>query len=223
VVQKHIIERCNYYGTPVITATQMLESMIENPRPTRAEASDVANAVIDGTDCVMLSGETSVGRYPLEAVRTMDRVVRKAEEHCRSEAGRERFAAALHDVPGNAQHKVTDAIGRACCVVAEQTGAAAIITLTSSGGTARLVAKYRPRTPILALTDSADTLRRLSFVWGVRARLIPSLGACTDLFGCLRRDVLASGVAREGDAVVYTAGMPFAARCSTNMLKVERL
>ena len=216
ILQKHIIDRCNFYGKPVITATQMLESMITHPRPTRAEASDVANAVIDGTDCVMLSGETSVGRYPFEAVSTMDRIIRKTEEHFH-------HRSPLHDVPTEAQHNVADAIGRACCVIAEQIQAAAIIPLTSTGGTARIIAKYRPGTPVLALTDNPETLRRLSFVWGITPLLIPPIDASTDMFSSARGAVLASGFADVGDHVVFTAGLPFSQRVSTNMLKVEQL
>jgi pyruvate kinase len=216
VLQKRIIDRCNYYGKPVITATQMLESMIGNPRPTRAEASDVANAVIDGTDCVMLSGETSVGRYPVETVETMDRIIRRTEEHFHHHSP-------LHDVPTDARHNTADAIGRACCVIAEQIHAAAIVPLTSSGGTAKIIAKYRPGIPILALTDNAETLRRLSFVWGLTAKLVAPIAECDDMFSSVRDVVISSGFASAGDHVVFTAGMPFSQRVPTNMLKVEQL
>jgi pyruvate kinase len=214
VLQKRIIDRCNYYGKPVITATQMLESMIANPRPTRAEASDVANAVIDGTDCVMLSGETSVGRYPVQAVQTMDRIIRKTEQHFHRHSP-------LHDIPTDARHNAADAIGRACCVIAEQIHAAAIVPLTSSGGTAKIIAKYRPTIPILALTDNEDTLRHLTWVWGLTARLVPPIAECDALFTAVHGVVLASGFVSPGDQVIFTAGMPFAQRVSTNMLKIE--
>jgi pyruvate kinase len=216
VLQKRMIDRCNYYGKPVITATQMLESMIANPRPTRAEASDVANAVIDGTDCVMLSGETSVGRFPVEAVETMDRIIRTTERHFHHDAP-------LHEVPADVRHNTADAIGRACCVIAGQIHAAAIVPLTSSGGTARIIAKYRPTTPILALTDNEDTLRQLAFVWGIIAARIPSIAESDDIFAVARDAVRASGIASAGTQVVFTAGMPFSQRVSTNMLKVEQL
>ncbi len=216
VLQKHIITRCNFFGKPVITATQMLESMIENPRPTRAEASDVANAVIDGTDCVMLSAETSVGDYPVQSVEYMDRIIRKAEEHFRANQR-------AYDIPKESQHNVADAIGRACCVIAEQVEAAAIVPLTSSGGTARIIAKYRPATPILALTDHEETQRQLTFVWGVYPKLIPPLVETDSLLTTIADIVLATGFAKRGDHVVYSAGTPLNKRVSTNMLKVERL
>jgi pyruvate kinase len=217
VLQKHIIRRCNFHGKPVITATQMLESMIEHPRPTRAEASDVANAVLDGTDCVMLSGETSVGAYPVEAVAYMDRIIRAIEESG-SAAG-----TAAHSVPEDMLRNVADAIGRASCVIAGQINAAAIVCLTSSGGTARVIAKYRPDTPILALTDDAETMRRLAFTWGITPVLIPSLSEMDYQLAALREHVLATGFVRKGESVVYSAGSPLQKRVSTNMLEVHIL
>ncbi len=217
VLQKHIIQRCNFYGKPVITATQMLESMIQHPRPTRAEASDVANAVLDGTDCVMLSAETSIGDYPAEAVSYMDRIVRAIEkEHLQS-------LQKPREIPEDMQHNVSDAIGRASCVIAAQIRAAAIVTLTTSGGTARVIAKYRPGTPILALTDDADTYRQLSFTWGITPVLIPPLSEIDYQLTALREHVLASGLAGRGDYVVYSAGSPLQKRGSTNMLEIHRL
>ncbi len=216
VLQKRIIGRCNFFGKPVITATQMLESMIEQPRPTRAEASDVANAVIDGSDCVMLSGETSVGKHPVEAVRTMDAIIRTTEAN---------FPASppSRDIPSDPWTNIADAIGHSCCRIAAQTGAAAIVTLTSSGGTARLIAKHRPATPILALTDNPDTLRQLSLTWGVTARNIPPLTTDADVFDRMTPAVIEAGFARRGDVVVFTAGMPLNRRAPTNILKVLRL
>jgi pyruvate kinase len=225
VLQKHIIRRCNFHGKPVITATQMLESMIHNPRPTRAEASDVANAVLDGTDCVMLSGETSVGAYPVETVETMDRIVRAIER----EAAHQRAvlyaadAATIHGTSTEHTSGVPDAVGHAACVVAEQIGASAIVTLTTSGRTARLIAKYRPSTPILALTDDEETARRLSFVWGVRAVHIPPLAQYDYCIDGMADHVLASGFVRPGDLVVYSAGSPLHQRNATNMLEVRTL
>ncbi|MBL0176930.1 MAG: pyruvate kinase [Ignavibacteria bacterium] len=216
VLQKRIISRCNFYGKPVITATQMLESMIENPRPTRAEASDVANAVIDGTDCVMLSGETSVGRYPVEAVRTMDRIVRTAEEHFPPNPPQS-------DVPTDERHNVADAVGRACCVIAAQIHAAAIVPVTSSGGEARIIAKYRPSVPILALTDSDEVMRQLALVWGVCAHRIPHIADHSDLLTEVVNTLLERKLLNEGDHAVLTAGTPFRNRVPTNMLRVVRL
>jgi pyruvate kinase len=217
VLQKHIIRRCNFYGKPVITATQMLESMIEHPRPTRAEASDVANAVLDGTDCVMLSGETSVGDYPVEAVAYMDRIVRAIEE-----SGIPRRDAA-HDIPADVQTNVADAIGRASCEIAEQIGAAAIVSLTSSGGTARVIAKYRPAVPIIALTDDEQTVRQLAFTWGLTPVLVPPLGELEYQLSGLRAHVLATALVQPGAYVVYSAGSPLRKRVSTNMLEVHKL
>ncbi|MDH7515298.1 MAG: pyruvate kinase [Bacteroidota bacterium] len=216
VLQKRIIARCNYHGKPVITATQMLESMITNPRPTRAEASDVANAVLDGSDCLMLSGETSVGRYPVESVRMMDAIIRKTEEHF-PPSPREQY------IPADAGRNIADAIGQACRTIALQTGAAAIVTLTSSGATAALIAKHRPRAPIIALTDNIDTLRKLSFTWGVSPRLIPPLSGSGDVFDQIAPIVLADGSVKRGDVVVFTAGTPVHSRAPTNMVKVVRL
>jgi pyruvate kinase len=217
VLQKHIIRTCNHYGRPVITATQMLESMIHNPLPTRAEASDVANAVLDGSDAVMLSAETSVGRYPVQAVRYMDRIVRAIEKD------RPDSTALRRDVPTDHRSNVSDAIGRAACVIAEQIGAAAIVPLTTSGGTARAVAKYRPRTPIIAVTDHEHTLRRMAFIWGVTPLLIPPLDSIGYRLEALDDVLLSSGLLKPGDTVVYSAGSPLRERASTNMLEVHRL
>jgi pyruvate kinase len=216
VLQKHIIKRCNFYGKPVITATQMLESMIENPRPTRAEASDVANAVIDGTDCVMLSGETSVGRYPVETVRTMDRIVRTTEAQFRS-------APPQSEVPSDVRHNVADAVGRACCDIAAQVNAAAIVPVTSSGGEARIIAKYRPQVPILALTDSDEVMRQLALVWGVHAHRIPQISNHSDLLTEVINTLLERKLLFEGELAVLTAGTPLRNRVPTNMLRVVRL
>jgi pyruvate kinase len=217
VLQKHIIRRCNFYGKPVITATQMLESMIGQPRPTRAEASDVANAVLDGTDCVMLSGETSIGSYVLEAVEYMDRIVRAIEKNG------VKTSVGGHDVPADTQLNVADAIGRASCVIAEQIKAGAIVSLTTSGGTARVIAKYRPAVPILALTDSEQTMRQLAFTWGVTPVLIPPLGLLQYELAALRDHVLATGLVKKGELVVYSAGSPLQKRTTTNMLEVHSL
>lgn len=159
IIQKDIIVKCNNQGKPVITATQMLESMISNPRPTRAEASDVANAVYDGTDCVMLSGETSVGTYPFEAVQYMNIITKTVEDHI-LEQGDKYFAHIQYN------DDVYDALGRASVLLAEQISAKAIVTLTTNTQTAKSIAKYRPKIPIIGLTNNVNTYRRLNFVWG---------------------------------------------------------
>lgn len=160
VTQKYIIDRCNYFGKPVITATQMLESMISNPRPTRAEASDVANAVLDGSDVVMLSAETSVGRYPFDAVGYMSRIIENIEEN---------FNYDNNKYSGNSEKSnISDAIAKAACIIADKVNAKAIVTLGDSTAAARNLSAFRPKMPIVSLTDSEEMARRMSFIWGVR-------------------------------------------------------
>ena len=217
MLQKMIIARCNSAGKPVIVATQMLESMIESPRPTRAEASDVANAVLDGGDAVMLSGETSVGKYPVEAVRIMDRIIRKVESE---KPGRRRLAAETK--PGVADRH--DALGLSACLLAGQMRAAAIVTVTNSGQTARVIARYRPDPPIIAVTDSARTLRSLGLVWGVRGMVVENLGDDSDRsLVRVQEALLAAGGVKRGEYVVLLAGQPFFARGGTNFIKVEKI
>lgn len=223
VLQKHIIQRCNFFGKPVITATQMLESMIKQPRPTRAEASDVANAVLDGSDCVMLSAETSVGSYPVEAVKYMDRVVRAIEEGRLSGVEHAPDLRRTWNVPEDTGLNVADAIGRASCVIAGQIKAGAIISLTRSGGTARVIAKYRPQTPIIALTDNEEVMRRLAFTWGVTPLLTPPFIDVQEHLDELREHILGSGLVEKGRLVVYSGGSPLQKNVSTNMLEVHSL
>ena len=217
VLQKRIARKCNAAGKPVIVATQMLESMIQSPVPTRAEASDVANAVVDGGDALMLSGETSVGRYPVEAVQMMERIILKVEsEH----TARTRLPDRAHGIVEN-RH---DALGRAACVLAEQMKASAIVTVTNSGQTARVLSRYRPECPVVAITDSERTLRQLSIVWGIRGMLVDNLGGDSDrALQAVQERLVSSGVVRHGEYVVLLAGQPFFARGSTNMIKVERI
>jgi pyruvate kinase len=159
LTQKHIIDRCNHFGKPVITATQMLESMITNPRPTRAEASDVANAVLDGSDVVMLSGETSVGAYPFEAAGYMSRIIQDIET-------KYNFNNNKYQGSDDSEH-LNDAIAKAACLVAERINAAAIVTLSDSTQAAKNIAAFRPKVPIVALSEQEEIARRLSFIWGV--------------------------------------------------------
>lgn len=214
--QKGIIAKCNRAGKPVIVATQMFESMIANPTPTRAEASDVANAVLDGADAVMLSGETSVGAYPVEAVAMMTRIINNIETH--AERGCQSDQYAVHT-----DRNYHEALGRAACVLAEQIHAAAIVTVTQSGMTARIVAHHRPRTPIVAVTPSAATLRRLNLVWGVQSLLVDHIYPDSDR---MLRDVedrlVIEGVLKSGDVYVLIAGQPLFAGGGTNFIKVER-
>lgn len=214
-VQKKLIHACNELGVPVITATQMLESMIQSPTPTRAEASDVANAVFDGTDAVMLSGETASGKYPLEAVRTMARIVLEAERSRELHSTR----ADRQPIPGS----VVEAVEYSASQIARHTGAVAIACLTHSGMAARTLAKYRPEPPIVAIMDNESMLRRLAFVWGVRGTLIPKIVATDDLFAMVESVVTSQGWGEAEDLVVVTAGVPTLRRGTTNMVKVHRI
>jgi len=217
LLQKRITRKCNAAGKPVIIATQMLESMIQSPVPTRAEASDVANAVVDGGDAVMLSGETSVGKYPVEAVGIMERIILRAEDEY---AGRR-----AHMDHGQSSVKDRhDALGRAACLLAEQMRAAAIVTITNSGQTARVLARYRPDIRIIAVTDSEQTLRQLNIVWGIRGLIVGNLGLDSDkALQAVQELLLARGVVNRGEYIVLLAGQPVFARGSTNFIKVERI
>lgn len=216
LVQKKIISKCNRAGKPVITATQMLESMIYNPRPTRAEASDVANAILDGTDAVMLSGETAAGEYPVAAVRTMDRIARRVEADL---PYAEILLQKRRDI---SQHTATDAISYATCAIAGDLGAAAIITATQTGYTARMVAKYRPGRPIVAVTPQDEVARRLTLVWGVQSVYVEKEIEGTDrMISASIESALKVGLIHGGDLVVITAGVPVGTHGSTNLLKVH--
>lgn len=214
LIQKAIIERCNRAGKPVVTATQMLESMIHNPRPTRAEASDIANAIFDGTDAVMLSGETAVGKYPVDSVETMARIAGRAEAalHYEELLGKRRVASS---------RTVTDAISYATCTTAQDLGAAAIITSTASGYTAKMVSKYRPRAPIVAVTPHARVLRRLALVWGVQPLLVGQTGGTDEMIASAIEVSLAAGMIKGGDLVVITAGVPAGVHGTTNLIRVH--
>jgi pyruvate kinase len=216
-LQKQIIRKCNLEGKPVIIATQMLESMIREPSPTRAETSDVANAVFDGADAVMLSGETSVGAHPLETVRVMGRIIAAVEKQ---PVDRRRiFERAFGNVAD--RH---DALARAACVLAEQLGAAAIVAVTHSGRTARVLARYRPAQPIVAITDEERTLRALSLVWGIRGFVLGEVQKDSDAaLQRIQERLVEEGYARPGDDLVLLAGQPLFAEVSTNLVKVERV
>jgi len=217
ILQKKIIRKCNEAGKPVIIATQMLESMINNPTPTRAEANDVANGVVDGADAVMLSGETSVGKYPLEAVQIMDRIIRKVEAE--QVSAPRMLESAYRGV--SSRH---DALGRAACVLAEQMNAAAIVCVTHSGETARVLSRYRPRTRIIAITDRAKILRRLNLIWGVHGIVLESLAQDSDKAVLqIQQRLLSLGLIQRGEYMVLLAGQPFFARGSTNFIEVEKV
>ncbi len=214
IAQKRIIALANRFGRPVITATQMLESMITNPRPTRAEASDVANAIFDGTDAVMLSAETATGAYAKLAVEAMVRIAVEAERHpVQRGVGADRVEA------GHAS--VEETIAGATVTAVRMVGAVAVAVLTKSGFAARIVAARRPGVPIVAFTDQARTYRQLSLVWGVTPVLLPHADTYEQMAWSARGTCVDLGFAKPGDRVVMTAGVPFDVPGTTNTLKVE--
>ena len=216
-IQKTIIRACAAAGKPVITATQMLESMIENPRPTRAEASDVANAVFDGTDAVMLSGETAMGQYPIEAVQMMDRIVCEAERNVAAQPEHRRRARRA------APLSFSDAIAEAAGLVAADTQAAAIVAFTQSGFSAKLIAKSRPQTPIYAFTPNEDVQRRLCVHWGVEPRLSAYVERTQDMIEVVEERLVREEHVRVGDSLVFLAGMPSNRPGTTNTLRLHRV
>ncbi|MBN2002597.1 MAG: pyruvate kinase [Anaerolineae bacterium] len=218
VVQKRIIHLCNRLSKPVITATQMLQSMIEAPRPTRAEASDVANAILDGSDAVMLSGETSVGKYPVEAVRMMSRIAETVEASAEFPYD-QLLNVEERDLPDHVI--ISRAISRATVSIAQATQATAILTSTDSGRTARMVARHRPRVPLLAITSFEETARRMQLVWGVLPSVAVPFDTTDEMIEILVKAAAAHGYAKVGNNVVLTAGIPFVVHGVTNMLKVH--
>src|SRR2546429_2973894 len=224
VVQKRLIREANRHGKPVITATQMLESMVHNPRPTRAEASDVANAILDGTDAVMLSAETAVGAHPFEAVRAMDRIIREMERHGSSADGGARGGGGGRDerraTPGGTV-SVEDAIALGTSAVARMLRTPLIVTLTKGGFTARKVAALRAPVPILAVTTESATFRQLALVWGVTPVLVDHVPSYDAMLAVVRDLLLKRGYAQAGDRIVMTAGVPWEVSGATNLLKVE--
>ena len=223
LAQKRIIQRANFFGRPVITATQMLESMIDYPRPTRAEASDVANAVLDGTDALMLSGETAEGKHPVPALEALVRIAREIEASGVLERGPRYLAYSGDGVRAGATPR-EHAIASATVDAARQLSARAIIVITRSGFSARLVSSYRPAIPIFAVTTEEPTYRQLSPVWGVRPMLYPNTEVSYEALTAFgKRCVLERGGGRDGDSVVVTAGVPFQTSGSTNTMLVEQL
>ncbi|WP_102126115.1 pyruvate kinase [Deinococcus planocerae] len=214
-IQKRLIRLCREAGKPVITATQMLESMINLPRPTRAEASDVANAIYDGTDAVMLSAESAAGSYPVEAVAMMDRIAREAE-------GSEHYAMLQRQVVIDTE-LAQDSIAFAACSIGEKLDSPAIVTFTSTGGAATRIAKNRPAVAILALTPNEQTRNQLALSWGVVPMLSEDPHDTDDMVRIANDELKKSGLADVGDRYVITAGVPFGVRGTTNMLRVERL
>lgn len=216
--QKEIIQAANCAGKPVITATQMLQSMIEHPHPTRAEASDVANAILDGTDAVMLSGETAVGAYPVEAVHTMRKIAANAEEHL----PHDRWAYFLTTGADRTRlYPSTEAISQATVEVALAVGAKAIVTSTMSGATARMVARHRPSMSVIAATPNRQTLHRLALVWGVQPVSVEGFDNTDEMIQLTVEVACQAGIVSWGDVIVITAGIPFGGRGRTNFLKVH--
>lgn len=214
LVQKELIQKCNEQAKPVITATQMLDSMQRNPRPTRAEASDVANAIFDGTDAIMLSGETAAGKYPVEAVETMDKIARRVE-------GALPYKQMLNNRTKTTLPTITDAISQSVSHTAYNLKARAIITATESGHTARMISKYRPQSPIIAVTSHPPVLRRLSLLWGVYGTLGQKVDTTDELLDSAVEESLRTNMVTYGDLVVITAGVPINEIGTTNLIKVH--
>ena len=222
IAQKRIIQLANLHGRPVITATQMLESMIENPRPTRAEASDVANALFDGTDAVMLSGETAAGKYPFLAVEAMVRIAGEIERTSAFEEGPKYDVPMLHRLRLGAT-PTEHAIAAATVEAVRLLGAPAIVTFTTTGGTSRLVSSYRPPVPILGVTDQVKTWRQLALAWGVEPVMCTEEVSYGKMLATAREYLISRKIAEPGQRVVVTAGIPFHVRGTTNMLRIEEL
>ncbi|MEE8619581.1 MAG: pyruvate kinase [Dehalococcoidia bacterium] len=216
LVQKEIIKKCNKVGKPVITATQMLESMVNAPRPTRAEVTDVANAIFDGTDAIMLSGETSIGKYPVQAVKMMTRIAKEAEDVLP-------YKQILSESGGWPERKTDELISYSACHTAHSLEAAALVAFTQSGSTAGRVSRYRPRMPILAISPSTTVVGRLLLRWGVYPFQIDGASSVEDLFATGAKLSKELGLAKTGDLIVITGGIPVGVTGSTNLLKVEQL
>ena len=211
LLQKKIIEACNRAEKPVITATQMLESMIESPQPTRAEASDVANAILDGTDCVMLSGETAVGKYPVQAVEVMARIALQTE-------------TTLSPIPPDRNISGPDeSVAHAACRAAEEQNAQAIVTFTQSGSTALMVSKHRPRMRIIAPTPFDLIARKMSLYWGVTPIILKTRRTTDNMIASVERAMHFGRLVRRHDLIVITAGVPIGVAGSTNMMKIHRV
>jgi pyruvate kinase len=215
LAQKLMISKCNLAGKPVITATQMLDSMQRNPRPTRAEVTDVANAILDGTDAIMLSGETAAGKYPLESVQTMANIARKMEGEMDYRSILDKKSKELSEAG------VTFAVSHATCNTAHDLDASAIITATSSGFTTRKVSQFRPKAPIIATTITERVRRKLALVWGVETVLVDMATSADEIFEMGIAKSKEAGLIKKGDLVVITAGVPIGVTGATNLMKVQ--
>lgn len=219
--QKRIIRLCNAASTPVITATQMLSSMVDSPRPTRAEASDVYNAIVDGTDAVMLSNESAAGKFPVESVETMATIAAIAEQHVWQNRPQQWNLQTFQAEDGN--DGSSDAISEATYHISEALSPRAIVTTTLTGYTARRVARERPRTPILCMTPNEVTFRRMALVWGVVPLMIPHFSTIDEMLTVISKAGLDSSLVSLGDMVIIIAGVPFGVGGQTNMLKIHRI
>lgn len=216
LIQKNIIKKANQVGKPTITATQMLDSMIEHPRPTRAEVTDVANAIFDGTDAVMLSGETAIGKYPIQSVKVMASIATKTEEQID-------YVENLERCKITPERNLQDAISHAACHIALNVSADAIICCTRSGQTARLTARYRPHARIIAVTENESTLRRLPLFWGVEPVLIGRADNTDELMDEAKQAIIANHLLPKGSSIVIVAGIPVGMPGTTNMIKGDVL
>ncbi|MFC4409804.1 pyruvate kinase [Chungangia koreensis] len=216
LVQKNLIQKCNQAGKPVITATQMLDSMQRNPRPTRAEASDVANAILDGTDAIMLSGETAAGQYPLEAVRTMDRIARRAEEAVD-------YRGVVQARSKERGANITESIGQSVAHTAINLKVNAVLAPTVSGQTARMISKYRPGAPIIAITSTTEISRQLSLVWGIYPIVGEQMHSTDGVLEQSVEEAIKHHYVKHGDVVIITAGVPVGEAGTTNLMKVHMI
>lgn len=214
VVQKRIIKKANGVGKPVITATQMLDSMIRNPRPTRAEVTDIANSILDGTDAIMLSGETAAGKYPIKSVKTMASIAERIEKSLHYSNMGTRLSE-------KGEITIANAISHASCTASTELGAAAIITPTHSGSTPRMISKYRPTAPIIAATGNQKVRRRLNISFGIYSVLIPEIDNTDELIELSVNESVSDGYIRSGDLVVITAGIPSGVAGTTNLIKIH--
>ncbi len=218
--QKRIIRLCNESSKPVITATQMLSSMVDNPRPTRAEASDVYNAIVDGTDAVMLSNETAAGKYPVQAVETMATIALIAEQHIHQKRSDQWN---IRRPEGDGREAISDAISESTFHISQALSPRAIVTSTLTGYTARRVARERPSTPILCVTPNEITYRRMALVWGVTPLLIPQFQTIDEMIQTIVRAARDASLVKRGDMLIIIAGVPFGVGGQTNLLKIHRV
>lgn len=221
MVQKRLIDQGQWLARPTITATQMLDSMISSPRPTRAEVSDVANALMDGSDAVMLSAETAVGAYPVEAVKAMVRIIRRVEQE--TPMREMRAPSRAPEERAEVQRTTSAAVAAASLEAVDRLDAAAVVTLTRSGFTARVMSAQRPPVPVLAVTDQPDTYNQLAMVWGVHPVMLDGQPAYEPMLERAREVILGAELGRPGEHVVVTAGVPFHVPGTTNMMRIEEL